>query len=309
LMEGATIRLVDAEKRKMMLTGGGAAAGFFLVLALVGLIESRFRRVESADAVSQYLGLRLVGTVPSPKAGLLKRLMRTDARTAAIMNEAIASTRTMLLHGEGSADHRVLLITSPASGEGKTALSVQLGVSMALAGYKTLVIDADLRNPMAHERLGVTGGAGLCELLRGETSLFDVVRGTTVPTLSVIPGGRWTAETAQALVTAPLDQLFATWREQYDFVILDSSPVLPVTDALLLARHVDGVIISLLQGVSRMSQAVEVCEKFTSLGVNVIGAIVNGTPTHSYGGSDRYYYPTPAKASAQPAAPATEQAV
>jgi len=296
--------VVDAEKRKQLFAAGAAAAGLLVAFALVGLVESRFRRVESADAVPQQLGLRLVGTVPTPKSGPFKWFANSDAQTTAVLTEAIASTRTMLLHGEGTSDQRILMITSSVSGEGKTSLAVQLGVSIALAGHKTLIIDCDLRNPAAHGRLGVANRPGVCELLRGEVSLLEVVRATTIPGLDMIPAGQWTAETAQALVTAPLAQLFAMWREQYEFVILDSSPVLPVTDALLLARHVDGVILSLLQGVSRVTQAAEACERFTALGVNVIGAIVNGTSARTYGGSGKYYYTIPTAPSASP----TEQA-
>jgi capsular exopolysaccharide synthesis family protein len=294
LMEAATITRVDAAKRKTLMTAGGAAAGLFLALGLVGLLEYRLRRVDSPDAVSHQLGLRVVGTVPNPKSnGPMRWFVNGDAQATAVLTEAIAATRTMLMHGEGLSANRILLITSPVSGEGKTSLSVQLGVSIALAGHKTLVIDGDLRNPTAHERLAVPNRVGLCELLRGEVSIAEAVRETSVAGLHVIPAGHWTADTPQNLVTAPLSQLFAVWREQYEFVILDSSPVLPVTDTLLLARHVDGVILSLLQGVSRLSQANEVCERLQSLGVNVLGVIVNGTAARAYGGSGKYYYTNP----------------
>jgi Mrp family chromosome partitioning ATPase len=98
--------------------------------------------------------------------------------------------------------------------------------------------------------------------------------------------------------------LFAVWREQYEFVILDSSPVLPVADALLLARHADGVILSLLLGVSRVSQVAETCERLAALRVNVIGAILNGTSARTYDGSAKYYHAAEAPAAVTP----TEQA-
>jgi capsular exopolysaccharide synthesis family protein len=287
-MDDAIVTKADAEKRKILFTTAGALGGLAAVLALVGLLEYRLRRVESAEAVST-VGLRVVGTVPRPRAGGFRWATGGAADTVG-MSEAIACTRTMLLHGEGLSAHRVLLITSPVSGEGKTTLTTQLAVSIALSGRRTLLIDGDLRNPMVHQRLGVPNGPGTCEVLRGEASLFEVARETAIPGLHFVSGGQWTPETPQALVTAPLAEVFALWREQYEFVLIDSSPVLPVADALLLARHTDGVILSLLQGVSRLTLTTEACQRFATLGVNVLGAVVNGTPHRIYGDVDNYYY-------------------
>lgn len=293
-LEKAVITRVDPAKRKTLVAAGGAGAAFFAVFALIGFLEFRQRRVESADAIAHGLGLRLVGTVPAPSARPFRWRADRGGEPSAGRAEAIASTRTMLLHGEGLSAHRVVLITSPVSGEGKTSLSVDLAASVARSGRRTLLVDGDLRNPSVHERLGLPPGPGLCEVIRGELSVFDVIQNTTVPGLMLIPAGRWTPETAQALVSAPLAPLFATWREQFEFAIFDSSPALPVSDALELARHTDGVILSVLQGVSRVPQAAEACDRFTALGVRVLGVVVNGTPARAYGDNAKYYYgPTP----------------
>lgn len=289
-LEEAVVTRVDPAKRKALVTAGGAGAAFFAVFALIGLLEFRQRRVESADAIGQWLGLRVVGTVPAPSGRPFRWGADRGTGPSAGRAEAIASTRTMLLHGEGLSAHRVVLITSPVSGEGKTSLSVDLAASVAQSGRRTLLVDGDLRNPSVHHRLGLPPGPGLCEVIRGELSVFDVIQNTTVPGLMLIPAGRWTPETAVALVSAPLAHLFATWREQFEFAIFDSSPALPVSDALLLARHTDGVLLSVLQGVSRVPQAAEACDRFTSLGVRVLGVVVNGTPARAYGDTGKYYH-------------------
>jgi capsular exopolysaccharide synthesis family protein len=301
-LENAIIIKVDETRRKALLAGAGAAGGFLLVAVLVGLIEFFLRRVDSVDAVTRGLGIRVVGSHPRPRVRPFRWWAGQTGGETEGLAEAIASTRTMLLHGDGLAAHRVLLITSPVSGEGKTTLSVQLAVSIAQSGRRTLLIDGDLRNPSVHERLGMTNGAGLCEVLREEASLFDVVRETAVPGLMLITAGRWTPDTPRTLLSDRLSHLFAVWQDQSEFVLIDSSPVLPVTDALLLARHAHGVILSLLQGVSRLTQTTEAMQKFATLGVHVLGAIVNGTSHRGYGGARRYYYTAP------PAEPApTEQ--
>lgn len=303
-LEEAVIARVDPAKRKALMAGGGAAAAFFAVFALIGLLEFRHRRVESPDAIAQGLGLRVVGTVPRPAARPFRWWGDRGVEPSAGRAEAIASTRTMLLHGEGLSAHRVVLITSPVSGEGKTSLSVDLAASVAQSGRRTLLVDGDLRNPSVHDRLGLPAGPGLCEVIRGELSVFDVIQKTPVPGLMLIPAGRWTPETARALVSAPLAPLFATWREQFEFAIFDSSPALPVSDALELARYTDGVILSVLQGVSRVPQAAEACDRFTALGVRVLGVVVNGTPARAYGDNTKYYYGPAADPTPSPTVPA-----
>lgn len=287
-LERAVVSRVDPEKRRLMMSGGGALAALAVVVGLIGFAEYRLRRVDSPDAVSAGLGLRVIGTVP-------KRPLRwvpwggggnESDRWAA---ESISCTRTMLMHADGLAAHKVIQVTSPVSGEGKTTLSCQLAASVAGTGRRTLLVDADLRNPTAHLRFDLPNGPGLCEVLRGEASVHDVVKETHVPGLTLLPAGHWKDETAVALVSTELQGLFDVWRNQYDFVIVDSSPVLPVTDPLLLALHADGVLVSLMQGVSRMPLANEAYKRMTALGIRVLGAVVNGTPVRGYGYSAAYF--------------------
>jgi capsular exopolysaccharide synthesis family protein len=297
-MEPATIARVDENRRKMMMAAGAAVGGFVAVLVLVGLVEVLLRRVESTDAITQGLGLRVVGTVPRPKAPITGRQVSADGTDHHGLAEAIACTRTMILHGEGLSEHRTVLITSPVSGEGKTTLSVQLAVSIAATGQRTLLIDADMRNPNTHVRLGLPAARGLCEALRGEAAVSDLIQETSVAGLYVLPAGFWSADIPQILTPDRLSQVFTACQGQFDFILVDSSPVLPVADALLIARHVDGIILSLLQGVSRLNQTTEAIQRFASLGVPILGAIVNGTKPQTYGRSKYYYAPAPVAAAA-----------
>jgi capsular exopolysaccharide synthesis family protein len=290
-LEKAVINKVDTTKRKAMAAGGGATAALLLVAALFGFLEFRQRRIDSVDVVTGGLGIRVFGSMPKPSPRPLRwwRGARPEYGVH-VQSEAIACARTMLLHGQGLAAHRIFLVTSPVSGEGKTTVTVQLAASVSQAGRRTLLVDGDLRNPSVHKRLGLPAGPGLCEILRGEASVFDVIQKTSIPGLLLIQAGRWTGETGQALVTAGLGQLFSIWRDQFEFVLIDSSPTLPLADALILGRHADGVILSLMQGVSRVPQATETCERFGALGVRILGAVVNGTPGQGYGANEKYYY-------------------
>jgi capsular exopolysaccharide synthesis family protein len=281
-LEEAVIIPVDAAKRRMLLAVGAAIVALLLVGVLAVLLEMRHRRIESPTEVQGSLGLRLVGTVPK----FIQAKFRPDGSLDPYheqRSEAIACARTMLLHSRDFSAVRMVMVASPVAGEGKTTLSVQLAVSIAQGGLRTLVLDGDLRNPRMGHHFKNDRGPGFCEVLRGEASIFDIIQPTSVPGLMYIPAGQWTPETPEFLIANRLEQVFRTLRDQFDFVLLDSSPVLPVSDALIMGRHTDGVILSLLQGVSRTPQVNEAVERFNMLGVEVLGVVLNGTPGQGYG--------------------------
>jgi capsular exopolysaccharide synthesis family protein len=290
-LEPARITAVDVDRRKQFFAGIGALAALAGVLAMVGLREVRLRRVESPDSVADDLGLPIVGMIPRHPSRLARTYGRDDASWQAGLIESINCTRTMLLHGEGLNSIKVVQITSPVSGEGKTTLATHLALSVALAGRRTLLIDGDLRNPNAHRPFNLADGPGLCEVLRGEAVLADTLLTTSITGLSVMPGGRWADGTQQAMASEGLDVIFAQVRAEFDFVVVDSSPVLPLTDPLLLARHADGVIVSLMQGVSRLPLVQEANQRMAVLGVRVLGAVLNGTANRRYGYGGRYASP------------------
>src|SRR5205823_4998314 len=147
---------------------------------------------------------------------------------------------------------QVVMVTSALPGEGKTSLSTHLAISLARAGFNTLLIDGDLRRPAVHRLFDAEVGPGFNELLRGEVGLAAVTRPTLVPGLSLIPAGQWSPHSTQALSQDGTGTLLKPLRSQYDFIIVDSSPILPVVDPLLLGQHADAVLFSILHDVSRL---------------------------------------------------------
>src|SRR5207247_1833903 len=135
---------------------------------------------------------------------------------------------------------------------GKTSLASQLAASLARAWRKTLLVDGDLRNPAAHRLFDLPLEPGLSEVLRGEVNVTDAVKPTSLSRLWLMSAGHWDAHAVQALAQDGVGTMFEQLKEQYDFIVVDSCPVLPVADSLLLAQHVDGVIFSILRDVSRM---------------------------------------------------------
>jgi hypothetical protein len=144
-LEDAYIVPVDVEARKIRFAALGTLGGFGLAALLVGLLELRLRRVDSADSAARSLGVTLLGTVPSPPRGL-SRLGNSygNGRWQAQLTESIDNARTMLLHGLGGSSVQIILVTSAVGGEGKTSLSSHLAVSLARSGRSTLLVDGDI---------------------------------------------------------------------------------------------------------------------------------------------------------------------
>ena len=276
------------QNRKIVLSGVGGVASFFGVVLLVAFLEWRTRRVDGVDQVVNELGLRVIGTVPAfPNRANLKAAVEAGgANWRFVLNESINSTRTMLLHTARTQSMQVVMVTSATQGEGKTSLTSQLATSMATAGMRTLIVDCDLRNPSIQKLFELPLGPGVSEVLRQETDVSDAVQATAVPNLWVITAGQCSNATIAALAQGhPMETLFNRLRGQFDFIIVDSCPVLPVADALLIGQHVDGVVFSIMQDLSQLPKVITATEKLNQLNIPLVGAVVNGIKqdVYSYG--------------------------
>ncbi len=289
LIEPPFVQMNLNVKQKMVLAVVAALLSFGSVLVLIGFLEWRTRRIDSVDQVVTDLGLRVIGTVPSfpNKASLKASDAAGNANWRFVLNESINSTRTMLLHTARTQSMQVVMVTSATQGEGKTSLASQLGTSMATAGMRTLIVDCDLRNPSIHKLFDLGLQMGVSEVLCQEVDASDAVQPTAVPNLWVIPAGQCSTRVISALAQGhPLESLFNRLRGQFDFIIVDSCPVLPVADALLIGQHVDGVVFSIMQDISQLPKVMVASEKLQHLNVPLLGAVVNNVS----GGSAYYAY-------------------
>lgn len=285
--------------RASVLAGGGL---FGLGIGLLVFWENRLRRVNRTEDLSS-LGLQILGTLPP--------LQESGDTPNIELMEAVDSTRTLLLRAH-SADRsvRVMAVTSGIPGEGKTYLSGQLAISLARAGYRTLLVDGDVHAPRIHDIFKVQPGPGLCEVLRDEVPLGSAIQTCDVTGLFIMPAGNWSMTARQYLVGNRWLTLRKDLESQFDFVVLDTAPLLMMTDTMLLALRVDGVVLSVLAGLSRMAPITQTKERLESLGVRVLGIVVNGVqsrfPGYNYGQyankySARYQSADPAPLALTPA--------
>jgi capsular exopolysaccharide synthesis family protein len=303
VLEPAVIAAANSKSKRLLMTYAAGMGGLALGLLAVALLEFRAQRVDTADEVAEGLGMAVVGALPDSSRPVPRRRVPRGMSAAdyaeAILTESVDATRTMLLHAARVESVQVVMITSAVAGEGKTSLSCHLAASLARAGFRTLLIDGDLRNPTAHRLFELPNDAGFCELLRGEADLAQVTRPTVLPELSVITGGQWDGRAAQGLAQHRALDLFARLRAEYDLILVDSSPVLPVADALLIGQSADAVIFSVLREVSRLPSLQLASQRLAALGVRTLGAVLSGVPGGLYVSS--YTYTGVGKSSAAPA--------
>ena len=276
----------DAKKRILLLIMAPIAAFFFVLLA-VAWWEFAARRIHEPDEVVSALAMRVVGAVPEmPDPRRLRAAAGSPAEEILKHNliESIDAIRTMLLRNAAVENLRVVMVTSAVGGEGKTSLASNLAMSLARAGRKTLFIDCDLRRPAAHQLFEHPLQPGFSEVMLHEVELPDAVRTTSVdPNLFLLPAGLWDRNVLQELAKSGVTSIFEKLRDEFDFIIVDSHPVLAATDSLLIAQYADAVIVSLMRDVSQMHNVHTACQQLATLGVRVFGAVVSGMPASTFG--------------------------
>jgi capsular exopolysaccharide synthesis family protein len=262
--------------RQTKIAGAGGLAVFFFALFGVALFEFRSRKIGFTDEVAQGLGLTVLGTLPALPAKARKPDPAAQEKWQAQLNESVDAIRTVILHQARTEPLHVLMVTSAQGGEGKTTLATQLAASLSRAWKRTLVIDGDLRHPAAHTLFDAPQEPGLAEVLRGEVEPGDAIRATQLARLWLLPTGNGDAHAIQALAQDNVQTLFEQLKQQYDYIIIDTPPVLPVTDSLLLGQHVDGMVFAILRDVSRAPAVHAAQQKLAPLGVRTLGAVVLG---------------------------------
>jgi capsular exopolysaccharide synthesis family protein len=291
-LEDAVVPVSKDDKKRNLMVALITLGSFFGGLFGIALLELQTQKVDTADEVVTGLGLSIMGALPlvptkTRRSGLVSTAGK-DRYWHNLMLESIDATRTMLLYSARASGHRVVMITSAESGEGKTTLASHLATSLARTGLKTLLLDADLRCPTIHRLFDLPPEPGISELLRGETDLENVIAPTAVEDLKVIAGGNFDQAAIRIVAQGGLGSIFSHLKEQFDFVIIDSSPLLPVADGLMIAQQSDAVLFSILRDVSRKTKVFAAYQRLSTLGVPILGAVVTGTHGGAYGYG---YYP------------------
>ena len=272
---------------------GGAVIGFAIGFGLSVLREMTMNCFRTPDEIQEALGVHALAHIPpmthsihSPRGGGVGGNVVTLTKPRSRHAEAFRALRTNLffLHDE---DHQVLQITSPLPGDGKTTVAVNLAVSIAQSGKSVLLIDADMRRPKVSEVLGVPNGPGLSEVLQGKVELNDAISHFDLaPGLRILTAGELIANPSELLTQPRFPALLDRLRREYDYVVMDSPPILAVSDPAVIAPRSDGVLVVLRIRRNSRDLASRCLELLSTVNAPVIGVVAN---TFQRDGSDLDY--------------------
>lgn len=258
--------------------------GFALPAVAIAFIDAKSGRINSSNDVSQKLQVPVIGSVPRIPAHVIHRMSSPSKRHRSWhlrLTESVDGIAARLLRNPDK--NRVIMVSSAVGGEGKTTLATQLALSLARTGRSTVLVDFDLRRPSFDEVFGVSLTPGVSELLRGQNGISDLLHETNAENLSVVAAGQWDRKALAALSNSKADDFFKELKERFDFVVVDTSPILPVADARFVSQAVDMVVLSVFRDVSQAPKIQAACEILTAFGVQSVEAVVTGLNEHSYG--------------------------
>jgi capsular exopolysaccharide synthesis family protein len=268
----------------------GALIGLALGVGLTLLFEHLDNTIKTPEDVKEHLGLPFLGMVPDVAAKSGSTLPRPSPvilknQTSAVA-EAYRVLRTNLIFTSADAAGRALLVTSANPGEGKTTTVVNLAASLALNGARVLAVDADLRRPTIHQHFAIAKAPGLSDLIVGKCQASEAIQTTRVKGLQVLPCGYVPPNPAELLGSATMKQVVNALRSHYDWVLIDTPPILAMADTPVLCPLVDGVVLVIGAEVSRRPGLQRAIDQVLGLGAKITGVVLNKVNLEK----NSYYY-------------------
>jgi len=261
-------------------------SAMILCVALAGGLGVAYLRATTSQAIQE--AGDLAQTVRAPFLGQLP-LVREHRDLAPErcpgLGESIRMVRTALLQRISGQQGSAVQITSAGAGAGKTTVAVLLAKSLAQCGKKVLLVDTDLRNPTVSERFGIDPSPGILGSLTAQAADLQAIIETDTVRLSVLPAGNVTSETdPELLANGAFSTCLERWRRKFDIILLDSPPILPVADARILSRMVDGTIMVVREGHCRRAEVVDALAYLGTSGGKLLGTVFIGASRRgSYG--------------------------
>jgi succinoglycan biosynthesis transport protein ExoP len=290
----------------------GVVIGLIVGLAVAFLRDSLDDAISSKEAAENLAGAPVLAAVPMVTSWRKRDrpLVVTLARPAAPATEAYRSLRTSLQFARQEHELRSILVTSPAASEGKTSTLANLGAVFAQAGHRVLMVSCDLRKPRLGQFFGIDEGAGLTTAILGEDSVENLIQAVPgTDNLWLLPSGPTPPNPAELLNGARAQAIFARLREVFDLLLIDSPPVLPVTDAVVLSKDVDATLLIVAAFRTRSGDLHRAAEKLAQVDARVVGVVLNeatrqGSGYYSNYGRHGGYYGRPVPELSAPSIPA-----
>lgn len=261
----------------------GAGAGGLICAALGYLLSFADRRYKGPEDVIRELGRPIWGQIPLMEVkGIEKKDSKIDPaivvhhRSKSTTSESFRGVRTSLYFGNRSGDLKLIQVTSASPADGKSTLAANLAVSIAQSGRRVALVDCDFRRPRVDKIFGIENKVGLSTVVAGNAELSDVMVNSEVQNLTLIPSGSRPSNPAELLSSESFSQVLQLLREKFDYVIIDSPPVLAVSDPANIAARVDGTLLALRLRHNDRALSARALKMLSSINANVLGVVVIG---------------------------------
>ncbi len=275
--------------------GGGAVLGFIAFAGLAYLLEMADRSYRNPEEIATDLGMPIIGHLPLATISRVDRIDdKVDSSVVTLhkarspISEAFRGIRTGLFFGCQQAGVKVIQVTSPVPGDGKSTVAANIAVSIAMSGRNVCLVDCDFRRPRVAKIFGLREDIGFVQVIGGKAELEDSIQETSVENLSALTCGKRPSNPAELLSSEVFGDLIASLRARFDFVIIDTPPMLAVSDPANVARHVDGVLLTIRLRRNLRPIASRAAQMLHAINANMLGVVVNGIGVggnaYGYGG-------------------------
>lgn len=300
VIEGAGLPQMPVNSNSMLTVLTAAAVGFVLAMSAAYLLEYLDDTIKLPAEAARLTGLPTLTGIAEIKGEDRLITMRQSRSPVA---EAFRVLRTGIQFSAVDQPRRALLVTSSTPLDGKSTISANLAVVLAQAGNRVLLVDADLRRSTQHELFDLPNKRGLTDLLleldlnngqdEARFMVEDIAQMTRVEGLFLLTSGRVPPNPSELLGSVKLHHLINLLRQQFDYLVFDSPPVLSVTDSVVLSTQVDGVILVLRANKSRRAYTRQMVQTLRDVKANLIGVVLNDLKTRHAGYGSFYYYKDP----------------
>lgn len=300
LLDSATKPVKPVRPNRTMIVALAALIGLFLGVVAAFVRRSMFGGIEDPHDVEQMLGMTVSAAIPH--SNLQKQLftqIQGKARKVSVLAhdapedgaiESLRSFRTSLQFSMLGAKNNIVMITGPTPGLGKSFVSVNLAAILATTGKKILLIDGDLRKGYLNRYFGLERDNGLSEVIAAQVSVSQAIHVNVVENVDFLPTGALPPRPAELLAHANFGACLKALSEQYDMIVIDTAPVLAVSDSLAVAPHVGAIFNVMRSGISTMGEIEEAVKRFKQSGNDVAGVIFNDMKPRAgrYGYGSKY---------------------
>jgi capsular exopolysaccharide synthesis family protein len=290
----SNVRIVDAadtptapvSPRRNLTLLLGLFGGGFIGIGFAFFFEYLDNRVKTPDEIETHLGLSSLGLIPvlPANSGIVNPLVNTGVPPQ--FAEAFRALRTNILFSSAEEGSKSIVVTSTGPSEGKTMVASNLAIGMAQAGQRVLLIDADMRRPREHELFNMKQEPGLSNLLVGGATMADVAHKGPVANLWVMPAGKIPPNPAELLGSNRFGELLGSLKEHFDLVVVDTPPVMAVTDAAIAAHRASGVLFVVASDQTSRHAAQQALDQLEHARARFVGAVLNRVDLEN----NAYYY-------------------